>query len=89
VLLGVVPDGDRIAHVIFRAAFDPAKLPDPPMGFSDAGPSEDERQLIRDIAGRLVPQVVTCRRQDDGTWRMIVGHDFFGLETSLFHVLED
>jgi hypothetical protein len=75
VLLGVVSDGSQVAHIIFREEFDPAEPLEPPLGFSGMA-SDDEWELVRDISGRLAPEVASCRRQPDGTWRMVVGHDF-------------
>ena len=58
--LGAVADGERIAHVLFRNALDP----------------DDAQTLARELWGRAHPHVATCRRQPDGTWRLVADHDF-------------
>jgi hypothetical protein len=83
-LLGVVPDGDQLVHLLFRSALDPSGPPEPPLGFSDIGSSDEERELIQDLAGRLTPQVLTCRRQTDGTWRIVVSSDFLGFGMHIY-----
>ena len=80
VALGFIVDGDRIAHVLYREAFDESRG----RGSEEwlARLPADERELIRDMAGRGHPTTATCRRQPDGTWRLIVDHHFFGVGSS-------
>lgn len=77
--IGVLADGDRVAHVLYRPL---EQDPD------DAGTEAaewmarmppDERELTRDLAGRQHPMVATCRRQPDGSWRLIAGYGFLML----------
>ncbi|HEU4564423.1 MAG TPA: hypothetical protein VFS05_07240 [Gemmatimonadaceae bacterium] len=81
-VLGVVHDGDRIAHVVYRHA----NAPDAPDEEAHeawlAEQPEEERELARDLAWRAPPQVVTCRRQPDGSWRLLAGWDFLHLGSS-------
>ncbi|MEP6729375.1 MAG: hypothetical protein ABJE10_02000 [bacterium] len=77
--IGVVPDGDRVALIVYRLGFpehfgapdqtDPelAKLP------------PDEAELRRDLQGRGLLQITPCRRQRDGAWLLIAGYDFMFL----------
>lgn len=74
--IGAVLDGDRVAHVLYRHRGDPghpevAHLP------------EDEQAYAREIWARHHPRVSTCRRQDDGSWRLLAGHDFVGLGSTV------
>jgi hypothetical protein len=84
--LGAVPDGARVAHVLFRNAFDP----DEPWSGESAAwlaarPS-DEQALARELWGRGHPQSATCRLQPDGSWRLLADHDF--LRVSSVHIFD-
>lgn len=90
VALGVVPDGDRIAHVVYRHDVDAedaenaAEDADGDAAAWDAALSDDERALQRDLRGHGHPYLATCRRQPDGTWRLLGGHDFLSLGSAVF-----
>jgi hypothetical protein len=79
VALGVVPDGDRVAHVVYRREFhaSPDETDPDDVWIEELSPAEQE--LARDMAGRDFPQVATCRRQPDGDWRLLAGFDFLQL----------
>jgi hypothetical protein len=74
--LGAVPDGERIAYVLFRNAFDPADAWSGDAAGWLAGRPDDEQALARELWGRGPPHVATCRRQPDDTWRLVADHDF-------------
>jgi hypothetical protein len=79
--LGVVPDGERVVHVLFRRTFDAGP---PGSGDADnwlAGLPADEQELARELWGREHPQVATCRRQPDGTWRLVADYDFLRISS--------
>lgn len=75
VVVGALPDGAGLAHVVYRERIEahddgaelPAWLADRPA---------DERALARELVG-MPPRVQTCRRQPDGSWRLVVGFEFF------------
>ncbi len=79
VAIGAVHDGERIAHVLYRHADDAAPAADGAApGSADALP-DDERELALELAARGYPQVATCRRQPDGSWRLVAGWGFLGV----------
>jgi hypothetical protein len=43
----------------------------------------DERDLLEEMKGNHSPQSVLCRRQPDGSWRLIASHDFLGAGGSI------
>ena len=69
-LLGVVPDGERVAHVLYRTEI--AQVP----AISEDG--AEEREFQADMAGRQFVSVLTCRRGKDGGWRLIADHSLLG-----------
>ncbi|MDB4909076.1 MAG: hypothetical protein JWO05_3860 [Gemmatimonadetes bacterium] len=79
VVLGSVPDGEMAAHVVYRNEADEAAL------FSGEGAAqlaalpEDEQRLRRMVMARGHARLALCRRQEDGSWRLVAGHDFMGL----------
>src|SRR5205823_5441787 len=75
--LGVVRDGARLAHVLYRHNFVVSESPE--MATWLAKRPADEQELAREISGHLHPSVVTCRRQSDETWGLIADHRFFNV----------
>jgi len=74
--LGAVSDGDRIVHVVYRDEFrtDDVESGDAAQWIARRPP--DEQELARETWGRAHVQTASCRRQADGTWRLLAGHDF-------------
>ena len=78
IALGVVLDGTRLAHVIYRHNF--VSMADTPEGAKWlAKRPPDEQELALEVRGHQHPNVVTCRRQSDETWRFIADHSFFNV----------
>ena len=80
ILIGAVPDGEKLTHVLYRTEIEsptPATEEDPRQRQAKLDP--DERALLQDLAGRELPQVATCRIQPDGGWRMIAADHFLSL----------
>ena len=77
VALGVVLDGARLAHVLYRHNFGWVESPE--MAIWLAKRPADEQELAHEIRGHLYPSVVTCRRQSDETWRLIADRRFFNV----------
>jgi hypothetical protein len=75
-VLGSVEDGPDIAHVLYRNDHTPDKI------FPDEYPEwladrpEDEQKLMEQRHHRSYPEFVSCRRQSDGTWRLIADWHF-------------
>jgi len=77
VALGVVHDGERFAHVLYRHRHDAEPAAVETHGWAAALP-DDERELALELMHRGHPQVTTCRRQPDGSWRLIADHNLLG-----------
>lgn len=71
VVLGVVPDGERIAHIVYRTDDEPGDDP--------AITDPDEREFHLDTRVRMGVSVSTCRKGTDGVWRLIADHGLFGV----------
>lgn len=81
IALGAVLDGERVAHVLFRDAFEPDQPWSADAARWLADQPADEQDLARELRGRGHPQVATCRRQPDGSWRLIADHDFLRMSS--------
>lgn len=86
-ILGMIPDGDRIAHVVYRQectwpddSDDSDETPQPAI---DVDPEESSFLADR---SQPAPEFSTLRRQGDGSWRMIADHRFLGLGSGGFSV---
>ena len=77
-IVGAMSDGDRVAHVLYRHSTERESWDAELEEWLRQRPAE-EQELARDLAGRTYPQVVTCRRQPEGDWLMLAGHNFLGL----------
>lgn len=75
--VGWLPDGERVAHVVYHHGGGT-----PPGQWTGAAArwfaerTPEEQALTRDITGRGHPFVATCRRQPDGSWRLLADHGF-------------
>lgn len=84
--LGVIHESERIAFVVFRLDF---RTPGDDIaaangsGDPDAGLSAEKREYVADVASGP-PECQTCRRQPDGSWRLVAGHHFLGLGNIAF-----
>lgn len=79
VVLGVVPDGDAVAHVIYRdEPDDPATWGAETRARLDQLPA-DEAVLAADQMWRTAVRTAMCRRQPDGRWRLVAGFDFLSV----------
>lgn len=77
--VGAVADGERVAHVLYRMGGVHSEDDGPEAAAWLAGLPVEERELTRELAGRQHPMVATCRRQPDGSWRLIADHGFLRL----------
>ena len=83
VVLGVVPDGDNVAHVIYRwASAEERGVNVPPSSHRDIRPLES------DVLQRAPVQSVACRRDTDGRWGLIADVGFFSLGSSMYYFAE-
>jgi hypothetical protein len=72
-VLGCVPDGSEIAHVLYRDDNTIDKiLPEEYAEFMGGKPA-DEQELARQLHHHSHPVFATCRKQPDGTWRLVAG----------------
>lgn len=76
-VLGSVRDGNEYAHVVCRHAdrSDPGDEEDP----EDYAAPRDEAELDRALRNRTLMLTALCRRQSDGSWRLIAERNLFFL----------
>lgn len=77
--LGVVDDGPRIVHIIYRrddGAANASIEADAPSGEVDP----EVRALWHDLAGRERTMAITARRQDDDGWLLVADTDFLRVD---------
>lgn len=84
--IGALPDGDRIAHVLFRYKAAPFDSPQAEQSF--AGVREDERAFVKETWARAHPFTLLCRHQADGGWLAVANHEFIGGGMHFFRVRE-
>jgi hypothetical protein len=77
--LGVVADGDRIAHILYRHDVDPDQPWSGDLANWLASQPADEQVLARELWACGHPSTAMVRRQGDGTWRFVVDHDFLNV----------
>lgn len=82
VLLGVVPDGDRAAHIIYRH-----RLPSEPDESDSTG--SDAAVPLDELAARSRVASEVCHRLGAGEWRLLPRPGLFGLGTALLHFAEE
>jgi hypothetical protein len=80
-VIGHILDGENIAHVLYRDEHTVAKIFPEEYGEWLNGRPEDERLLAAELHHRSTPHFATCRRQADGTWRMIAEYHFMPVPT--------
>jgi hypothetical protein len=84
--IGVVMDGERIAHVLYQGDLAPESYTMLEDALVKAGVPEDERELKRDLMRHENPGLFTCRRGPDGKWRLLAWHGPFGMGSGLFSI---
>lgn len=70
-VLGSIPDGEQIAHVFFRTDHGVDKIFVEEYSEWLGNLPNDEQELARQLRHRSHPEFATCRRQADGTWRLV------------------
>src|SRR5688572_14525990 len=88
-VIGVVMDGDRVAHVLYRGNPSPTGLRQDEADLLRAGAPAAELETLRDIFGKANPALVTCRRNSDGFWRLLASHHPFGIGTGMIWIGDD
>jgi hypothetical protein len=89
VALGALPDGDRVVHIVYRHEVDRQKRPSPDaQRWLERLPPE-EQELVRDIEERGPPWIAACRRQPDGTWRLVADHGLLGVGSTQIWRLDE
>lgn len=73
-VLGIVPDGDRLAHIIFRHRHNWPHTPQD----ADGGESESSEHWSTEAQ--------TARRQPDNSWLLVAGDQFLGTGASGFAI---
>ena len=74
-VIGSVTDGPDIAHVIYRTDHGVDKIfPKEYSEWIERKPA-DEQELARQLHHHSDLQFVTCRRQSDGSWRLIANRE--------------
>lgn len=88
IVIGAVADGQGVAHVLYRLD---VTIGNPTNGEAEAWLARlpaDERELAQDLSGREHPRVITCRKQTDGSWRLLAGYDFLGMGSTVVQTVE-
>ena len=75
-VLGSVRDGEEFAHIVCRHA-DRRDADDEDA--DDFATPDDEAELNRALRNRTLMLTALCRRQVDGTWRLIAERNLFFL----------
>ncbi len=86
--LGVIPDGDRMAHILYRDER-PFTMPDSPEWSEwNARLDADEQRLIEDTAGcgNTFTAAQLCRRQPDGYWLLVADEKFLRIGNVFFAI---
>jgi hypothetical protein len=81
-VIGCVPDGEEIAHVLYRSDHTIDKIFPEEYAELMSGRPADEQELARQLHHHSSPRFATCRRQPDGNWRLVVDR-FMTLVSSL------
>jgi hypothetical protein len=69
--LGSVPDSAEIAYVVYRQSRSPHDIYPGVMDEWEQSVPADEAELARVTHFLHAPQVATCRKQADGSWRLV------------------
>ena len=70
-VIGSVPDGPDIAHVLYRTEHGIEKIFVEEYAEWLAQRPADEQELAHELRHHASPQFATCRRQSDGSWRLV------------------
>lgn len=76
-VLGSVADGDDFAHVLYRPTIDEAEWHPDLYDNAWKERSEEEHRYVESIHQRGDPSVAVCRRQGDGSWKMVAKRNFW------------
>lgn len=71
-VIGCIADGGEIAHVLYRSDYTVEKIFPEEYAALMSGKPADEQELARQLHHRSHPRFATCRKQTDGTWRLVV-----------------
>lgn len=82
VVLGVVPDGEYAAHVVYRDEADETTPWPGDAGAHLATLPADEQQLTRQLMARSHARLAFCRREPDHSWLLVADHQFMGVEST-------
>ena len=78
-LLGVISEGESAAYILYREDLgDESAMWDGEVGEHVRKLPEGERELEQFLASRAQPRTAVCRRQADGSWKLLAGHQFLG-----------
>ena len=88
-VIGVVMDGDTVAHVLYRGDRSATGLKQVEADLLRASAPAAELETLRDIFGKENPGLVTCRRNSDGFWRLLASHYPFGIGVGVIWIGDD
>jgi hypothetical protein len=82
VAIGAVADGERLSHVVYRLEIEDP--PDERYGTEERDPAvgEPAPEAEDDRSDGAGVYVASCRKQADGTWRMVPGFGFLNLAST-------
>ena len=84
-VIGCVSDGEDVAHVLYRSDHSIDRIFPEEYAEMMSGRPTDEQELARQLHHHSFPHFATCRRQPDGTWRLVADR-FLTLVSSLQRV---
>ncbi len=76
-VLGSVPDGDEFVHVLYRPTIDQSEWHPDLYDNAWNERSEEERRFVETMHQRGDPSVAVCRKQSDGSWKMVAKRNFW------------
>lgn len=80
--VGVVMEGDRLAHVLYRWA--PVEGEGGEADCNEEGTEEFQPQ--DDGPYSIPPQLVRCRRHESGEWHLLADYSLFGFGSTMYYV---
>ena len=86
IAVGAIADGDTLAHIVYRWDVPAEPIPDSDAASWLARLTPQEQVFAREVSPKLHPQIVSCRRQPNGSWCALADYNFFGMGSFAYGV---